>query len=473
MGIPKEILAVERPKNTVVKFASNFYYVVKRTCVYKDGRNVPKDIGIIGKIIDGKYVPNNNVITKDTKEIDILNYGKSALAWKCSSSILKDLQEVYSEVDAKKLYIIALLRTINHKLTNRDLKFEYDNDYISVTLPQVGLSESLMPEFLESIGASTLKIEEFMRNRVSAYSKDVVVVDGTLKGYNSKSSSLSDWSRKGKVKGSKDFSIIYSYDIQTKEPIASQIYTGNMLDSTSFIDFISHYNSNKEIIILDKGFWTNDCINKIKENNNLKYIVPIKQNSKVISMNNLFDDLKLVDNTTDTILGKKVSTNNKIYYIFKNMTDAHAQENGYLKTTYKKNNFDNLKYEKKKKQFGTIIFESNCDMDLIDIYTSYKERWNIEVMFQFYKNILDIEPTRVQSDNRVRATEFINYLSLIIGCKIKKYLDVKKITPKHSYNQTMNYLNKCMKCRVFDKRQKWADNQMILYVKEIVKKLGI
>ena len=36
MPIPKEILSVPRPKGTVVKYAFNFYYVVKRTSVYNN-----------------------------------------------------------------------------------------------------------------------------------------------------------------------------------------------------------------------------------------------------------------------------------------------------------------------------------------------------------------------------------------------------------------------------------------------------
>ena len=36
-------------------------------------------------------------------------------------------------------------------------------------------------------------------------------------------------------------------------------------------------------------------------------------------------------------------------------------------------------------------------------------------MFDFYKNILELSDARVNTDMRIYTTEFINYLSLIIG----------------------------------------------------------
>jgi len=39
MAIPKEILAVERPKNTRVKQSGDRFLVIKRTCKRVDGRN--------------------------------------------------------------------------------------------------------------------------------------------------------------------------------------------------------------------------------------------------------------------------------------------------------------------------------------------------------------------------------------------------------------------------------------------------
>lgn len=72
MVIPKDILEL-KPKNTRVKATRkpNEYNVIKRTRVMKNGKPIPKELGIIGKIIDGKYIP----IEKPVYEVEFKSYG--------------------------------------------------------------------------------------------------------------------------------------------------------------------------------------------------------------------------------------------------------------------------------------------------------------------------------------------------------------------------------------------------------------
>lgn len=54
------------------------------------------------------------------------------------------------------------------------------------------------------LGQGYSRICEFMRNRVKDFIGGNIVVDGMPKNYNSKCGSLSEFSRKGSKKGSKD-----------------------------------------------------------------------------------------------------------------------------------------------------------------------------------------------------------------------------------------------------------------------------
>ena len=77
MPIPKDILAVERPKNTVVKMRLGRYLVIKRTSKRVNGKAMPVDLGTIGEIIDGKYVEIRTVPKKQQRQIDIKDYGEN------------------------------------------------------------------------------------------------------------------------------------------------------------------------------------------------------------------------------------------------------------------------------------------------------------------------------------------------------------------------------------------------------------
>ena len=129
MAIPEEILAVQRPKGTVVKYTNGHYYVVKRTSKYVEGRRVPVDLGIIGSIIDGRYVERQNPVLKN--EVDIKDFGQVALCDKAGKSLLEDLKHVYDEKDATTLYVLALIRAVYGNVSSRDIKYRYDTSYIS------------------------------------------------------------------------------------------------------------------------------------------------------------------------------------------------------------------------------------------------------------------------------------------------------------------------------------------------------
>nr|WP_307927046.1 hypothetical protein [Mycoplasmopsis bovis] len=61
-----------------------------------------------------------------------------------------------------------------------------------------------------------------MLDRINEFKGRVQIIDGTLKSYNSDEVTFSQWSRKGKVKGSKDFTLLYTCDLYTKWANLSQ-----------------------------------------------------------------------------------------------------------------------------------------------------------------------------------------------------------------------------------------------------------
>nr|WP_307908413.1 hypothetical protein [Mycoplasmopsis bovis] len=63
-----------------------------------------------------------------------------------------------------------------------------------------------------------------MLDRINEFKGRVQIIDGTLKSYNSDEVTFSQWSRKGKVKGSKDFTLLYTCVLYTKEPIYHRPY---------------------------------------------------------------------------------------------------------------------------------------------------------------------------------------------------------------------------------------------------------
>ena len=476
MPIPPEILSVERPKSTRVTYSFGRYLVVKRTSKRVNGRTVPVDLGTIGEIKDGKYIEIRKEPRKSKagKTVDVKDYGEVALCDLAGKCILDDLKEIYDLSDATRIYVLALLRAAYHDIKNRDIQLAYETSFVSEMYPKVALSENTVSSFLEKTGMEYSKISMFMQNRIRKFSGRNIVVDGMLKDCNSDTDFFSEYSRKGSKKGSKDLTLMYSYDPKSKEPVAVKPYPGNMLDLTSIDDFITEFHVDSGLLVMDKGFYGPDSIKTVKKMG-LGYIVPLRQSSKLITDNEMNKGITsiLEGNKDMQILWKKKKIDDDRYlYSFRNPKDAYEQEIGYLVRNRSKGTYSEEKYTDKQSEFGLIVFESNKDLAPLEVFEAYSKRWEIEIMFNLYKNIIELNTTRVHGDYRVYATEFINFLSVLISSKVKWLLSEKGIAAKYSYKQVFHYLAKAKKVRCGTERT-WTSSKVVKYIAELMKTVGV
>ena len=472
MAVPVEILAVERPRNTKVKKSGERYLVIKRTCKRIGGRNIPVDLGTVGEIVDGKYVEKRSEPRR--KEIDIKDYGEVELCDKCADGLLQELGNVWSLSDAKRLYVIALLRAAYGNIRNRDLQLQYETSFVSEKIPGVALSENTVSAFLSSIGQAYSHICEFMRNRVAWYADRNIIIDGMLKDYNSITGSLSEFSRKALKKGSKDISLLYAYSPQAMEPIAVKAYPGNMLDSTAISDFLTQYKVTSGLMIFDKGFHSDALFEYIDKNKDLAALIPLKSDSKLIAKYGMYNPVDVLEGYTDgTVMYKKERMKNgKYLYAFRDAKAAYEQEVGYVERAGKKKAFSPKDYEAKKRRFGLIVFQSKRNLEPLNVYLAYLGRWDIEVFFDHYKNIVDRDEVNVHTDYRTYATELINFLTVIIAMRVKKKLKATGLSKHYSQKQIFRYLSKYKKVRS-SANGKWESATRLKYITEICDILSI
>ena len=472
MAVPAEILAVERPRNTKVKKSGERYLVIKRTCKRVGGRNLPVDLGTIGEIIDGRYVEKRSEPRR--KEIDIKDYGEVELCGRCADGLLQELANVWSLGDAKRLYVIALLRAAYGNIRNRDLQLQYETSFLSEKIPGVALSENTVSAFLSSIGEAYSHICEFMRSRVARYADRNIIIDGMLKDYNSVTGSLSEFSRKALKKGSRDISLLYAYSPQAMEPVAVKAYPGNMLDSTAISDFLTQYNVRSGLMIFDKGFHNDALFEYIDGNKELAALIPLKSDSRLIAKYRMDNPVDVLEGYTDgTVMYRKVRMKNgKWLYAFRDARAAYEQEVGYVERAGRRNTFSPKDYEAKKRRFGLIVFQSKRNLEPLNVYLAYLGRWDIEVFFDHYKNIVDRDEVNVHTDYRTYATELINFLTVIITMRVKKKLKATELSKHYSQKQIFRYLSKYKKVRS-SANGKWESATRLKYITEICDILGI
>ena len=292
MGVPEEIRAIERPKNTIVApygKNSDRYAVRERVgCRYKEGRRIPVTGRTVGHIIDGKFVPINDTQTAQPVSqapVDLKDWANVTLCYNLSSNILEELLGIYDRNDAYKLFNISILRVCYPGIKDHELKDVYEECFLSEIFKDVSLSKNIVSKFWSDIGRTYSRICRFMENRVRMVENNHhIIIDGTLKSNKSSINILSDYSRKSRLKGSKDISLLYAYALESEEPICSKCYQGNMIDATLYEDFIDENNITKGIIVADRGFSSSCAKMKFANNKDLHFINPLRRNSIYIKI---------------------------------------------------------------------------------------------------------------------------------------------------------------------------------------------
>ena len=116
------------------------------------------------------------------------------------------------------------------------------------------------------------------------------------------------------------------------------------------------------------------------------------------------------------------------------------------------------------------MIEGDLDMDPLLVYKAYKERWIIEESFRMYKDFDEFDETREHSDYSVMGSQFVNYMSSVLTCRlVKRFGEVKELDTS-SYRDSLRILRVCQKVQGDDGA--WSPRRLVKKDVEVLAKLG-
>jgi hypothetical protein len=442
MAIPEEIRNVARPKNTIVVKRGNGplqYAVVERVGCKRVGEsNIPVNGYTVGHIIDGSFVAISDQVAR--RKTELKDYADVVLIDSVSRSLLDELYAVYAASDALKIYGMALLRVCYPGVPCSRLSHYYESSWVSILFPSLPLGRDTVSSFLQNLGKSYSLIVSFMRNRVNSLAGGRhIAIDGTLKEDNSSVNSLSHYSRKARVKGTMDITVVFAYDVDLREPVCSKVFAGNVLDNVSYQRFLSENGLKQGIVMADKGFPKKAAQDAFAASWDLHWLNPIKRNDKRIASH----DRKR----------------------------AAKEEADYFRH-HKGKPFDAQHLSERDERFGTVVFESDVDTDPGVIYRMHGERWLIEECFRYYKNVADFDDTRVHSDYSGYGSEFVNFISSVMTSRIIRKFEETGLFREMTYKDIMSKLASAKKVDVFGNGE-WEFVRTTKATEKVLGRLGL
>ncbi len=483
MSVPEEIRRVERPVNTIVVDRGGNgmyrYAVIERVgCKRKNGMNQPVSGSTVGHIVDGEYVPCSSA-SLSMSDVELKGYADAVLLDRLCSDLLDELMVEYGLKDAVTIYLLAALKVLHPGEPYKRLGLRYEKSFLSELYPGIGLSKNTICTFLGNLGSRYSRIDSFMKNRVASIARGQnIIIDGTLKNDNSIVNSLSHFSRKARVKGTRDITVLFAYDSDNMEPLCSKVYAGDVIDAVSFEDFLSSMGISNGVVLADKGFPHSKAAKAFNENPNLHYMLPIKRTDCRIRDFNLLDYDEMPDDDKNRdLLAKKVLVKGKdpyYLYSFYDRKRAAKEEKDYFKH-HRGKDLDKEDLAKSKPRFGTIVFESDLDRKPSEIYRFYDERWLVEEMFRFYKDEDEFKDTKVHDDASVYGSEFIAFFSAVMTARLIKEFSKHDLFDESSYSDIMCDLAqaKKVKLRQPDGTDSWLYVQLPLNIQKELKQLGL
>lgn len=385
------------------------------------------------------------------------------------------------------------------------------------------VSSQRISELLEEIGSSVdLRINFFKRwiqkqKDISAIYFDITSISTYAKLLN-----LAEWGYNRDKEKLRQINIGLVYGDSSQLPLYYQVYSGSITDVTTLTN-IKKYNTLygiKDVIyVLDRGFYSKSNIEQLVEE---RVIIPLSFSTTLAKdllkncdgcLNNPKNMFIYKDNIYTALKSEiKISNKNFSAYIFRNKQMYDEQETllykilieienkiqeriytseemlnqeieeifeGYTKyfTIIKNNNHYTVKrneiiIEEQVQKFGTFILITNDqNQNKIKILELYKQKENIEKIFDYMKNGIDRDRLRVHTTEKAEGTIFIIYLSLILTSYIEKIIKQKEVLKNYTKKEIIYELKK-LKLTQFGNGLNIV-NEMSKKVKDIYKSFDI
>ena len=448
MAIPDEIKQIKRPKCTEIRLISNHYYVYKYTCVYdkEKKKNKKKTLGCIGKItIDDGFIPNRAY--KPAISVRCKEFGGYALI----NSLCNDLKEAIKASfpnEYNRIFIIAMIRLLY------GCEFSKINDYYNTCAVSddydVPLSKNTVIAFLSYLGNHREKITDFMKGYVSGSSQLLINSFDFFTSSNIENAK--------KDKSHPQIALLYTFDKTNHFPGYYRVLPGNIVYQVSFKNLIMETNANECLFIGDKGFYSQRNI-KLLKSEKIDYIIPLKSNLKILEeyLENRDDD-KTYDGFFmyhgRVIWYKKHKKNDETFiYQYLDIESKTQLEKSYMKNIVEeKENYTIEHFHEKRKNMGVFHFISNLNQSCQELYLTYKERSEIEIMFEAIKNTVGISEVNLSNQIEVEGWAFINHLTMMMSYKILSLLKDNELSNQYSVMEVINTFKAIQKVTLENKK---------------------
>jgi transposase len=446
---------------------------------------VTKSIRLLGKITQNEgFVPSSKNKLREECErppkIDIKTYGIYALFETLLTEEIASLQTVFGKDNADKLLSFAMMRWAYQTPIKR-LAYYHSHDFCSeFWSKECLLSDKIIATLLRNIGENRELVLQWMRSLLpenAANTENFVLMDSTCIMSAAEGLAVNAPGYNPSFDFGKQIRLMYMFSQNLKKPIYYRLINGNIPDISSIVQCINEANAQNITLVADKGFYSNGNLEAL-EKKGIPYIIPLHRNNSLIDYTPLlqadfkrqnqhfFYQKRVIWYYIYTIDGRK-------YVTFLDEKLRLEEEQDYLqRLNEKQEGYSEEEYFAKLHKFGTLTIACNSEKEQSaeQLYGIYKQRNEIEVMFDSYKNFLAADKTYMQNRYVLEGWLFVNFIAMLAYYKLFDKLRSAELLAKISPKDVIEFSKSICQMRV---RGTWYRSEITSKTKKIFKKIGI
>ena len=427
-AVPEEILKF-KPRGTMVKKIHGGFYVYAMENIKNPmtGKWQTKSKEILGKItIEDGYIPN------EATGYTVLEYGGYHLAEECASEIKAQFQQAFGKGDeAKRIWTLALLYSVNGFRPITAISLLYQKSCLAVSYPALKMGETAVSNILENLGRRDTESRKFQD--ILLQSVKEMAIDGHVIPRYSKLDGMTEYGYKYKALGSEQVNLLTAYDVSKNRPVAMKMFDGSKNDKASVKELIKDVLTEGCLYLMDRGFYSPE-LKEMLADKKATYIMPVSSNMTAYQealkrgrgrlktfIYKRREGIHIIKSVVEYQVSSDENGTRTIY--FRNIHEAEGEKANYLECIEKKvPGYTEAKLEAAEKTFGVIVLETTHTGTPEEIYNFYKDRWSIEIYYDYLKHQMDFNALGVQDWAKLQGLAFMMLLATLINGSIQEKL---------------------------------------------------
>ena len=488
MYLPDWTLPFKEPRTEIRCIKGSYYkYEVRYQYNNVKKRTDKITVRLMGKITekDG-FIPSDKdlIRQKSTQlpKVDIKNFGVYNLYSNLLSEEISLLKNIFKEDIVEKLLSFSMMRWAYQSPIKRAANY-HAHDFCSEVWCKENISDKHLSEALKFVGQNRETLVDWMKQMLvesGQGNNKFVMMDST---HLSTASEQLGINAKG-YNPSHDFDeqirLMYLFSAQMKQPVYYRLINGNITDTCSMSLCIKEMNVRNVVFIADRGFYSEKNINELN-NNKLQYIIPLRRNNQLID----FSPLKQANYKKE--IGNYFIFQERVIWFYQYERDGKKlvtfldeklkaeEESDYLiRIKSLPESYSEEKFFQKVESFGTLTIVSMCNDNIKhtpqELYEAYKQRNDVEVMFDSYKNFLHADKMYMQDRYVLEGWLMANFIAMTAYYKLYSRLKQAKLISKYSPKDIIELSKSIYMMKI---KGQWHRSEITKRSRQLFMKIGI